>query len=155
MAEADHTHVALKDAALVAAAGRAFAADGEQWTEMRESVFEVLADSDQPISAYDVAERLSGLLGRRIAPNSVYRILDLFVAHNLALRVESRNAYLANVHPGCVHDCIFLLCQDCGWTEHVDDDETARMVRQAATRSGFVSRRSIIEVQGRCRDCAG
>jgi Fur family zinc uptake transcriptional regulator len=39
--------------------------------------------------------------GKRVAANSVYRILDLFVRTNLANRVESANAYLANTHPGC------------------------------------------------------
>jgi Fur family zinc uptake transcriptional regulator len=34
-----------------------------------------------------------------VAANSVYRILDLFVGANLARRVESANAYIANDHP--------------------------------------------------------
>ncbi|MCJ2188836.1 Fur family transcriptional regulator [Novosphingobium beihaiensis] len=154
MADADHTHFACRDAALVDAASKVLIADGEQWTEMREKVFEILAASGQPLSAYDVADRLSGLLERRIAPNSVYRILDLFVARNLALRVESRNAFLVNVHPGCVHDCMFLICERCGKTEHMDDDRATRSVREAAGRNGFVPSRPIIEVLGLCRDCA-
>jgi hypothetical protein len=60
--------------------------------------------------------------GKRVAANSVYRILDLFVRTNLANRVESANAYLANTHPGCRHDCIFLICDDCGQATHLDDD---------------------------------
>jgi Fur family zinc uptake transcriptional regulator len=48
--------------------------------------------------------------GKRVAANSVYRILDLFVRTNLARRAESANAYVANPHPGCRHDCIFLIC---------------------------------------------
>ena len=154
MADADHTHVSLDDAALVEAARMVLIADGEQWTDMREKVFKVLAASGQPLSAYDVAERMSGVMGRRIAPNSVYRILDLFVARNLALRVESRNAFLANIHPGCIHDCMFLICRDCGRTQHMDDDKTARTVRQAATKNGFVPSRPIIEVLGLCGDCS-
>ena len=154
MANAEHTHFAYKDAALIDAAGKVLTADGEQWTDMREKVFEILVASGQPLSAYDVAERLSGVMGRRIAPNSVYRILDLFVARNLALRVESRNAFLANTHPGCVHDCMFLICENCGKTEHMDNDRTTRSVRQAAGSNGFVPSRPIIEVLGLCRACA-
>ena len=154
MADANHIHVALEDTALVDAAREVLAAGGEQWTDMREKVFEILAESGQPLSAYEVAERLSGLMDRRIAPNSVYRILDLFVMRNLALRVESRNAFLANVHPGCVHDCMFLICENCERTEHMDDDRTARAVRRAAARDGFVPHRPIIEVLGLCKKCA-
>jgi len=111
-------------------------------------VFAILAGFANPARAYDVAERVGSALERRVAPNSIYRILDLFVARNLALRIESRNAYLANNHPGCVHDCIFLICDDCGATTHIDDDKTARTVRNAASRDGFLVKRPVIEVRG-------
>jgi Fur family zinc uptake transcriptional regulator len=62
----------------------------------------------------------------------VYRILDLFVGANLASRVESANAYVANEHPGCLHDCIFLICDNCGQTTHLDDDKA----RQRHARHG-------------------
>jgi Fur family transcriptional regulator, zinc uptake regulator len=88
-----------------------------------------------------------------VAANSVYRILDLFVAKNLALRVESANAYLANAHPDCVHDCIFLVCDTCGQTTHIDDDHLAEGVRKAATKAGFNPVRPVIEVRGTCADC--
>jgi hypothetical protein len=63
---------------------------------MRERVFEALAAFEKPASAYDIAEAVSKIEGRRVAANSVYRILDLFVGSNLARRVESANAYIAN-----------------------------------------------------------
>ena len=81
-----------------------------QIAAMRASIFDVLASFDKPASAYDIADAVSKAQGRRVAPNSVYRILDLFVRTNLARRVESANAYVANSHPGCRHDCIFLIC---------------------------------------------
>jgi len=153
MADHPHAHLHLKDFSLVDAARHVLEADGEQWTELRAATFKVLADLAQPASAYDVAERLGTEMGRRIVPNSVYRILDLFVSHNLALRVESRNAFLVNDHPGCVHDCIFLICEACGITRHVDDDKAARAVRKAAAHDGFVVTRPVLEVRGKCADC--
>ena len=87
---------------------------GEQWTTMRASVFEALSGFTKPASAYDIADSVSKSQGRRVAANSVYRILDLFVGANVAMRVESKNAYIANAHPDCQHDCIFLVCDDCG-----------------------------------------
>ena len=144
----DHAGEALADAAK-AAVERA----GDQWTGMRASVFEALATFDQPASAYDITEKVSGLVGRRIAANSVYRILDLFVANNVAMRVESRNGYLANAHPDCLHDCIFLVCDECGRTTHIDDDSLADRVRATASATGFVPVRPILEVRGRCQSC--
>jgi Fur family zinc uptake transcriptional regulator len=153
MVHSPDAHLALRDSSLIDAARAALTTDGEQWTEMRAHVFEILARAGQPVSAYGVAERLSGIMGRRVAPNSVYRILDLFVAHNLALRIESQNAFLANDHPGCHHDCIFLICDTCGATTHIDDDKAANTVRKAANRGGFQPTRPVIEVHGKCGTC--
>jgi Fur family zinc uptake transcriptional regulator len=127
---------------------------GEQWTGMREGVFKALAAFERPASAYDIAEAVSAAEGRRVAANSVYRILDLFVASNLAMRVESANAYIANQHPGCLHDCIFLICDTCGTTTHLDDDVITGGVRQAAADAGFETSRPVIEVRGKCGDCS-
>ena len=149
-----HAHRLHRGDSLKAAARQQLTERGEQWTAMRESVFTALAGFDRPASAYDVAEAVSEAEGRRIAANSVYRILDLFVASNLAMRVESVNAYIANQHPGCLHDCIFLICDSCGQTEHIDDDKLSTGVREAAVKSGFQPERPIIEVRGRCGDCS-
>jgi Fur family zinc uptake transcriptional regulator len=149
-----HRHGDLHGAALVEAAGAAVAAAGEQWTPMRAKVFDALNNFTKPASAYDIAEALSRTEGRRIAANSIYRILDLFVAANVAQRIESANAYVANAHPECRHDCIFLVCDACGNTDHIDDDKIARSVRRAAGDAGFAATRPVIEVRGTCRDCA-
>jgi Fur family zinc uptake transcriptional regulator len=127
---------------------------GEQWTGMREAVFDALSGFDRPASAYDIAEAVSKAQDRRVAANSVYRILDLFVGANLARRVESANAYVANNHPACLHDCIFLICDTCGQAKHIDDDSISDNVRRAAVKSGFAPTRPVIEVRGTCEDCA-
>ena len=149
-----HAHAHHHGHALTAAARTAIEARGEQWTRLRASVFAALAGFGRPASAYDVAESLSRAQDRRVAANSVYRILDLFVATNLAQRIESANAYVANPHPGCIHDCIFLVCDGCGATVHLDDDAIAGQVRKAAVRTGFAPERPVIEVRGRCAACA-
>ena len=113
----------------------------------------MLAGFAKPASAYDIAEAVSKAQGRRVAANSVYRILDLFVAANLARRVESANAYVANAHPDCLHDCIFLVCDNCGQTVHIDDDSLTSGIRAAAKEAGFSPTRPVIEVRGRCADC--
>jgi len=152
MAAHKHAHHAGHD--LLVAAKGALERAGEQWTDMRQSVFETLAGFDKPASAYDIAEAVSKRQGRRVAANSVYRILDVFVGANLVRRVESANAYVANEHPDCLHDCIFLVCDSCGQTTHIDDDAVASGVRNAATRKGFAPVRPVIEVHGRCAECA-
>ena len=148
-----HRHQLHEGESLKEAARERLTREGEQWTDMRAAVFEALASFDQPASAYDVAEQVSKAEGRRIAANSVYRILDLFVGANLARRVESANAYIANQHPGCLHDCIFLICDTCGQAVHIDDDKLTSGVREAARTAGFSAPRPVIEVRGTCGEC--
>ena len=96
MARVAHAHQEHEGEDLVEAARHTLTDSGEQWTGMRQSVFEELARHEKPASAYDIADNLSQSRGKRVAPNSVYRILDLFVRTNLAKRIESANAYLVN-----------------------------------------------------------
>jgi Fur family zinc uptake transcriptional regulator len=148
-----HDHHEPQGADLAAAAQTTLEKSGEQWTTMRASVYAALAGFAKPASAYDIADAVSKAEGRRVAANSIYRILDLFVGTNLARRVESANAYIANAHPDCLHDCIFLVCDSCGKTTHLDDDRLTAGVRDAATAAGFSPVRPVIEVRGRCATC--
>ena len=151
---AAHQHEHHEGDSLTAAAQRSFERAGEQWTPMRAAIFAALSEAPKPASAYDLAEAVSKSTGRRVAANSVYRILDVFVAANLARRVESANAYIANTHPDCQHDCIFLVCDSCGQASHVDDDRLTGAVRKAAETAGFSNLRPVIEVRGSCAACS-
>lgn len=149
-----HHHHLLHGDSLIDAARVALVDAGEQWTDMRADVFAALVARDRPASAYDIAEAVGAVRGKRVAANSVYRILDLFVRTNLARRVESANAYLANSHPGCRHDCIFLICDSCGSATHLDDDRLTGSLREAAHGAGFAEVRPVVELRGVCRRCA-
>jgi len=150
-----HTHREHSGRQLVEEARVALTEAGEQWTGMRAAVFEELARHDRPASAYDIADNLSAARGKRVAPNSVYRILDLFVRTNLANRIESANAYLVNSHPGCRHDCIFLICDDCGAASHFDDDRITDALRSAGQAAGYSDVHPVVELRGLCADCVG
>jgi len=150
---ARHDHQLHEGESLKSAARERLTQQGEQWTGMRAAVFDALASFEKPASAYDIAEAVSKTEGRRIAANSVYRILDLFVGANLARRVESANAYVANQHPECLHDCIFLICDTCGQAVHIDYDALSASIRRAAANAGFSAPRPVIEVRGTCGEC--
>lgn len=142
-----------KASALAAAARRVLEASGEQWTPLREAVFATLARIAAPVSAYDIIDAVSATQGRRLAATSIYRILDLFTANNLAIKVESQNAFIVNAHPLSRHDCIFLVCDGCGQTGHLDDDDTVEHLRAAAAATGFRVDRPVMEFRGRCAAC--
>jgi Fur family zinc uptake transcriptional regulator len=148
-----HTHHEHTGPGLVSAAQSALTSAGEQWTDMRGDVYAALAACERPASAYDLAEGVSTRRGKRVAPNTVYRILDLFVRTNLARRVESANAYIVNSHPGCRHDCIFLICDSCGTVVHIDDDRLTGSLIGAARKAGFADVRPVVELRGTCAAC--
>jgi Fur family zinc uptake transcriptional regulator len=150
---AHHHHQEPTGTKLADAARATLEAKAEQWTPMRAAIFEALAAEEKPASAYDIADTVSKARGKRVAPNSVYRILDLFVANNFAMRVESANAYIANAHPGCLHDCIFLVCDTCGQVTHIDNDPITGSLRQLAEKADFTPVRPVIEVRGTCAAC--
>jgi len=149
-----HHHHEHSGAGLIDAARATLERSGEQWTDMRGDVYDALASKDRPTSAYDIAEAVSKTRAKRVAANSVYRILDLFVRTNLARRVESANAYIANPHPGCRHDCIFLICDGCGKAVHIDDDRLTGALVEAARAAGFADVRPVVELRGMCADCS-
>ncbi len=149
-----HSHHEHSGRGLVAAARKSLIDSGEQWTALRADVFDALVSRDRPASAYDIAEALSDKREKRVAANSIYRILDLFVRENLANRIESANAYIANTHPGCRHDCIFLICDDCGAVTHFDDDRLTSALREAGRGAGFADVRPVVELRGLCDNCA-
>ena len=149
-----HKHHEHEGKALIEAAKRSLEDQGERWTGMRAEVFEELAKHTRPVSAYDIADNLSRQRGSRVAPNSVYRILDIFVRGNLANRIESANAFLVNSHPGCRHDCIFLICDDCGAADHIDDDKLTGALRQAGQAAGYSEVSPVVELRGLCAECS-
>lgn len=148
-----HHHIEAGGESLAAEARLVMEKAGEAWTDMRAQIFDAVAEIGKPASAYDIADIVSQKRGKRVAPNSVYRILDLFVSKNLVRRVESANAFVANSHPGCFHDCIFLICDQCGQAVHIDNDRLSHDVRAAAEATGFFPERPIIEVRGKCSTC--
>lgn len=153
MAQHRHHHVETSGASLALEAQAVLEDAGESWTDMRAQIFDAVAELAKPSSAYEIADLVSQARGKRVAPNSVYRILDLFVSKNLVRRIESANAFVANSHPGCFHDCIFLICDRCGNATHIDDDRLSKDVRAAALASGFLPERPVIEVRGTCGSC--
>jgi Fur family zinc uptake transcriptional regulator len=152
---ASHAHKEHSGDRLVHEAASVLTDAGEQWTAMRETVFRALAERERPASAYDIAEIVGKMLEKRVAANSVYRILDLFVRNNLANRIESANAYLVNTHPGCRHDCIFIICDECGQTDHFDDEAVTGALRAAGKKAGYSNVSPVVELRGLCGDCAG
>jgi Fur family zinc uptake transcriptional regulator len=131
------------------------ARDGLRLTPQRRQVLEALLTSHVPASAYDVIDRLAQGDARRRAPISVYRALDFLVEHNLAHRIESRNAYVAcdrgdDCAPGAT---LFLICDNCGAAGEAPSEALGRIVSDETRKRAFVPRLRVLEIRGLCARC--
>ena len=107
---------------------------------MRASVFAALAGFEKPASAYDIADAVSKARGkRRVAANSVYRILDLFVGANLARKRRERERLCRQRASRIAPTTASSWCATrAGRSSHLDDDRDHRFgVRGAAEGGGF------------------
>ena len=125
---------------------------GARLTEIRRRVLELVWRSHQPVGAYAILERLGRERGR-VAPPTVYRALDFLIAHGLAHRIASRNAYIGCARPESEHIGQFLVCSDCGSAAELDDRRIDKAIRSGAEAAGFAVERPVIELAGRCPNC--
>ena len=127
---------------------------GVRLTPLRRHVLDILSASPAPLGAYAIMEALSRREGKQVAPPTVYRTLDFFLAHGFVHRIESLNAYAPCEHLGHAHHGALLLCEKCGRSDEIEDVKLDRLLQEAAKRAGFAPHRQMVELVGLCRDCA-
>jgi Fur family zinc uptake transcriptional regulator len=125
---------------------------GVRLTEQRKTVFRLLCESDKPVSAYDLLERMRGEI-KNPAPPTVYRALDFLLEQGLVHKLESLHAYVGCTHPDHPHASQFLICDDCGEVAEVEDSSVASSLKAAGKAVGFRTKRPVVELLGTCAQC--
>ncbi|MDA7949639.1 MAG: transcriptional repressor [Hyphomicrobiaceae bacterium] len=126
---------------------------GAQLTQLRRRILELLWAHDRPAGAYELIEALRKADSRPIGPPTVYRALEFLIDQGLVSKIESRNAYIPCAHPERRHDCLFVICTECGSTVELEDPRVERLLAENATQLGFQVERRVVEVEGKCADC--
>lgn len=149
----DHDHSACLADALARARKRCIEC-GVKWTELREQVFRQIALSHKPVSAYDLIESLGATGGKRLAPVSMYRILDVLQSAGLVHRLESRNAFFAcmSPHDGLAQTVVFI-CENCDCVAEAEAPEALRAIAGTTEALHFRIRSAVFEVSGVCEEC--
>lgn len=147
-----HDHGARDAADLVGQAEEVCAAKNLQFTALRRRVFSELAAAGTPLGAYDLVERLGR--ERRMAPISVYRVLDFLIEAGLIHRIASRNTYLPCYHSHEGGDStVFLVCTRCGGVDEVSAPDVTRELQGTAAATGFRPGGGSVELAGECAEC--
>ena len=125
---------------------------GVRLTEQRKTVLQLLCASDKPLSAYELLERMRGVV-KNPAPPTVYRALDFLLEQGLVHKLESLHAYVGCAHPDHPHASQFLICDDCGEVAEVEDSSVAKSLKAAGKAIGFRTKRPVVELLGTCAQC--
>jgi Fur family zinc uptake transcriptional regulator len=124
-------------------------------TPSRQLVLDKLCAAGRPVGAYEMIDILAAETGKRPAPVSVYRALDFLLENGLVHRLASRNAYMACAHQhGRSAPVAFLICEKCGRVTEATSPEIDEGLDRLAQDSGFVAQAQVVEITGRCKDCA-
>jgi len=123
-------------------------------TSQRRDVLSCVARSHAAVGAYEVIDRMADH-GPRPAPITVYRALDFLAAHGLIHKIESRNAYVACSHAHEGEPAALLVCENCGLVAEFAAPAVFSALAEAARAEKFKTHRTIVELTGHCRLCAG
>jgi Fur family zinc uptake transcriptional regulator len=139
--------------ALLDKANKALAAKGAHLTPLRRRILAQLLSAPGPVRAYDLIEAASQP-GNRLAPATVYRILDFFLENGLVHKVSSLNAFVAcDCQPEAEHRPVILVCPDCRNTTEINDDHLASSLYKRLDELGYPLKDGSIEVTGTCGKC--
>lgn len=147
--------------AMLDAADAACAAHGARLTPLRRQVLGLVLESDQPIGAYALLDRLKESRSGA-APPTVYRALEFLLERGFVHKVERLNAFIGCRSATAPHDhddhdhahtVQFLICGKCGRVQELEDESVRSALANAASRAGFAPGRMTVEVEGVCRDC--
>lgn len=126
-------------------------------TRNQSLVLNTLSGAANPLSAYDILDRLRSDGFR--APLQVYRALDKLVEYGLVHRLESINAFVACADP---HDheahahgvTAFAICDSCGSVTEFHDHTIENRLQQWQTAQHFRPEKTTIEIRGACNKCS-
>lgn len=137
----------------IARAKQVCEARGIRLTALREAVLGVLTGSHKALGAYEIIDRMNEQ-GRRLAPISVYRIIDVLVEAGLVHRLESKNAYFACLsrHENA-SSMVVLLCEACNRVAEAEAPEAWGAIKAITHDTGFSVSATVLEIQGQCPDC--
>lgn len=127
-------------------------ANGYKTTKPRKLVLEVLEETEQPLSPYDI----QGILrdrGKYLNHVTIYRILSLLCSLNLAHKMLSNGGFVKcslNTTEGCHR---FMVCQHCGAIKEFVDKHLCQEEKAFAEDFGFYTEHHLSEFSGLCSRC--
>jgi len=118
-------------------------------TKTRELVKELLTNSDEPLSAYEIHDRLKT---QNITLSSIYRTLDTFYNNNIISKdISSDGVSKYSIHKD--NHKHFLMCKKCNKSTELDYCPYTQANKKIKTKTDFVVDEHNLIIYGICKDC--
>jgi len=115
-------------------------------------VLEIMRRRTSPVSAYEVLDELRET-NKKIAPPTVYRVLDALTSKGQIHRLESLKRYIVCQCDEHEHASVLSICDDCGSVEENFAPDLLSTLSNIIGKAGFSAQRHVIEVHGVCGAC--
>lgn len=125
---------------------------GARLTPARREVFEILAEQEGAIGAYDLLDKLKSAVPNA-KPPTIYRALDFLQDQGFVHKITSSNSYVLCSHFDHHHPVQMLICEQCGSVQEIQSDGVYDALRKQAEGQGFQVASQSIEAHGLCKAC--
>lgn len=120
-------------------------------TKNEKLVWDVLAEANGPLKAYEILDKLKERNVR--APMTVYRALDGLEEKSYIHKLDGLNAFVLCNHEGPHLLQTFLYCTVCKTVKEVDIDSVTPELDKALRRGEFQMNWARLDVRGVCSGC--
>ena len=121
------------------------------FTLIRRRVFELLAASRVPVSAYALVDQLAAR--KPVKAPSVYRALEFLIENGFVRFVAQRRAYICCELLDAQQPVALLMCTGCGNVDEVAAVPLRETIAQMVAPYGFDPAQNSLEIAGRCTSC--
>jgi Fur family zinc uptake transcriptional regulator len=130
---------------------------GTRLTTKRKMVLSSLLHSNKALSAYDIIDLCKELFDEKIAPMSMYRILEFLDNEKLVHKLKLINKYIAcsNITYQKEHCASqFLICCSCNQVKEITvNQSTMTELQEDVELAGFQLTSSQLEMNCTCNNC--
>jgi Fe2+ or Zn2+ uptake regulation protein len=125
--------------------------NGYKYTKTREKVLEILDNSKESLSPYDISEKSNN----KLDVVTVYRILETLEKLGLVHKVLSSGKYRKcniskNKSDNCHHN---IICKRCGYIQEIHCEGMNDIEKKVAANTFFEIENHILEFYGLCNKC--
>ncbi|MDO4799331.1 MAG: Fur family transcriptional regulator [Bacillota bacterium] len=115
----------------------------------RRRILEILDAAEQPLTAHQIADQLSG----EIDLSTVYRTLDLFTEKQLVVKTVSFGDATAGYERNSGEHRHMLICTECGETAYFRACPIHALEKQLESETGYEIKTHRLELTGLCGSC--